>query len=366
MWFHCASLGEFEQGKPLIQKIKSQNPNKTILVTFFSPSGYEVKKNDAAIDILAYLPSDTPRHARQFVEIVKPETAFFIKYEYWFNYMNVLSHSKIPFYYVSAIYRPSQYFFKPYGKWFAQQLQKCSYFFVQNGTSLNLLQSIGIQNVTITGDTRFDRVYAIASQNETLPFMEEFKNNRPLIIAGSSWEPDEQLLENVFANVNEDYKMVIAPHLIDNNHINNIVKLFASYKAVRYSERDTKNLSEYNVLIIDTIGLLSKIYKYADIAYIGGAFATGLHNTLEAAVFGIPVFFGTKYEKFDEAVALVAQKGAFSIHNSQEMIDKLNQFKQNPDIYQTTCSICKSFVNNNLGSVEKIMATIYPSNSTIS
>lgn len=358
IWFHCASLGEFEQGKPLIQKLKSQYPTHTFLVTFFSPSGYEVKKNDPDIDIIAYLPSDTLCHAKRFIQVVKPEVAFFVKYEYWYNYMEQLYRKSIPFYYISAIYRPSQYFFKPHGSWFARQLCKCSYFFVQNQTSFDLLHSIKINQVMITGDTRFDRVAAIAAQNQSLDFMESFKGNSKILVAGSSWQPDEQLLATVFTHVKSQYKLVIAPHLIDKEHINRIKTLFYNEKVVCYSERSEKQLADCNVLIIDSIGILSKIYRYAHIAYIGGAFATGLHNTLEAAVYGIPVFFGPKYQKFSEAVALVEQKGAFSITSPQEMTDRLMQFERNPASYQAACDICKSFVNSNLGAVEKIYTVI--------
>lgn len=358
IWFHCASLGEFEQGKPLIQKLKKLFPDKTFLVTFFSPSGYEVKKNDPDIDILAYLPTDTIRHANRFIQTVKPQAAIFVKYEYWFNYMNELAANDIPFYYISAIYRPSQYFFKGYGKWFARQLKKCSFFFVQNSESLELLHKVQITNAMITGDTRFDRVSAIAAQNESLPFMDDFKHNSRLIVAGSSWAPDELLLSDVFAQATPQYKIVIAPHLIDKEHINSIKKQFSNYSVCCFSEKEGKTLSDFDVLIVDTIGLLSKIYKYADVAYVGGAFATGLHNTLEAAVFGIPVFFGPKYHKFNEAIALVDLRGAFSITKPQEMIDLLSKFDKEPDFYQKTCNICKSFVNSNLGSVDKIVGHI--------
>ena len=355
IWFHCASLGEYEQGKPLIQKLRTKYSDCTFLVTFFSPSGYEVKKNDKDIDIAAYLPADSPRNARRFIRTVRPVAAFFVKYEYWYNYMKVLSDSKIPFYYLSAIFRPSQYFFKPYGRWFARQLRTCNHFFVQNEISAQLLRGIGIDQVAVTGDTRFDRVFAIAQQQAELPFAADFKGDKKLLVAGSSWQPDESVLAEIFPKIKNSYKLLIAPHVIDKEHINAIRNLFKEEKIICYSEKDGKNLAEYNVLIVDTIGLLSKLYRYADVAMIGGAFATGLHNTLEAAVFGIPLFFGPEYAKFQEAVELVRRKGAFSICTADEMSDRIAQFETDTEFYQNTCQICKDFVAENLGSCDKIM-----------
>jgi 3-deoxy-D-manno-octulosonic-acid transferase len=297
IWFHCASLGEFEQGKPLMQKIK-QEKNVTLLVTFFSPSGFEIKKNDPIADIVAYLPIDTPKNAKKFIHIVKPQQVFFVKYEFLYNYINELSKNKIPFYYVSAIFRENQYFFTSYGKWFLKQLKKCSWFFVQNESSKKLLIQHGIQNVEVTGDTRFDRVYEIAQQPYSLDFITSFKHDKKLMVAGSTWMPDEQLLSELFSKINSNYKLVIAPHVVDKNHIEQIKKTFSSFSTVCFSEKEEKDFSAYQILIIDTIGLLSKIYKYADISYIGGAFQTGLHNSLEAAVFGKPIFFVLRFQKF--------------------------------------------------------------------
>ena len=358
IWFHCASLGEYEQGKPLIQLMRHQNPRYTFLITFFSPSGYEIKKNDADIDIAAYLPSDTLSNAKKFVKITRPKAVFFVKYEFWFNYMKVLTDNKIPFYYLSAIFRPSQYFFKPYGYWFAQQLKNCTHFFVQNQTSQNLLQSIGIKHVTITGDTRFDRVHTIAKENKILDFMECFKANTSLIVAGSTWPPDETVLAQSFSYINGSYKLVIAPHVIDKEHIENIKKLFKDQKVICYSEMADHDLAQYNVLIIDTIGLLSKVYKYANLAYIGGAFETGLHNILEAAVFGIPLFFGPKYDHFNEAIELVNRKGAFSIRSSNELLNVISQFADSPDYYQKVCQISATYVQENLGACQRIIDVV--------
>lgn len=361
VWLHAASLGEYEQGKPLIQQLRAMHPEYTFLVTFFSPSGYEVKKNDPDIDILAYLPADTPRNAKRLVKTVNPVSAYFVKYEFWYNFMIALNANNIPFYFFSAIFRPSQYFFKPYGKWFARQLRLVTHFFVQNTTSRDLLNKIGVHCVTIAGDTRFDRVSAIAQANEDLPFVELFKGTGKLLVAGSTWMPDEKLLLDVYRDVKKyGYHLLIAPHVIDNEHIQQILTLFSSEKTILYSDYKCQNLAEYDVMIINSIGLLSRIYKYADVAYIGGAFETGLHNTLEAAVFGIPLFFGPKHSKFDEAVHLVQREGAFSVLSAHDMIKKLRQFEENQTFYDHTCAICQSYVQENLGACRKILAVTEP------
>lgn len=353
-WIHCASLGEFEQGKPLIQKLKENIPGITVLVTFFSPSGFEVKKNDPIADIISYIPIDTPHNARKFLQIVNPKAVVFVKYEYWYNFMDLLFESNIPFYYISAIYRPSQHFFKKYGKWFATQLKKASFLFVQNEESKSLLKSIGINNVEITGDTRFDRVYEIASKPYQLDFVCDFKNNIKLIVAGSTWEPDEKLLVTLLDSLKSNFKLIIAPHLIDKEHVKNILNCFSAYKTLCYSDYDKQDLSHFQVLIIDTIGLLSKVYKYADFSYIGGGFETGLHNILEPAVFGVPLFFGPHYKKFNEAIELVRLGGAFSIHNSSEMNHLVVMLNSDIKYYNDVSAICKKFVQNNLGSSDKI------------
>ncbi|MBO4645996.1 MAG: 3-deoxy-D-manno-octulosonic acid transferase [Bacteroidales bacterium] len=357
IWFHCASLGEYEQGKPLIQKLRDSHSDCTFLVTFFSPSGYEVKKDDKDIDIAAYLPADTPRLARRFIQTVRPQAAFFVKYEYWFNFMKELSDNRIPFYYLSAIFRPQQYFFKSYGKWFARQLRLCTHFFVQNETSIRLLHQIGIDQATVTGDTRFDRVYAIARQHTPLDFMESFANGRRLLVAGSSWQPDEEVLARIFPHL-KGYKLLIAPHVINKEHIEHIKNLFSSHHTICYSNMNEQELPSADVLILDTIGLLSKVYKYADTAMIGGAFATGLHNTLEAAVYGIPLFFGPHFDKFNEAVELARRQGAFPINQAEEMLEILLRFDEEPDFYHCTCQICSTYVEENLGACDKIMQVL--------
>lgn len=351
VWIHSASLGEYEQARPLIERIKKESPNTKVLVTFFSPSGYEIRKNDKLPDYVFYLPSDSRRHARRFLQIVQPKMAIFVKYEFWFNYIFELNKRNIPFYYVCAIFRPTQYFFKPIGKWFVQQLRKASYFFVQNEESKQLLQDAGIAQVDVCGDTRFDRVYAIASQEYTLDFVEQFKQNSKLVVAGSSWGPDEQLLAEVLKQ-QPDYKLIVAPHEI--NRKAELLKTFSSFKTICYTEIAEQDLADYDVLIIDTIGLLSKIYRYSTISYVGGAFKTGLHNILEAAVFGVPLFYGPHYDHFNEAVTLVKLKGAFSINNASEMMAVVQHFNDDPAYYESTCQICRGYVEENIGAVDAI------------
>lgn len=351
VWIHSASLGEYEQARPIIERIKKESPDTKVLATFFSPSGYEIRKNDKLPDYVFYLPSDSRRHARRFLQIVQPKMAIFVKYEFWFNYIFELNKRNIPFYYVCAIFRPTQYFFKPIGKWFVQQLRKASYFFVQNEESKQLLQDAGIAQVDVCGDTRFDRVYAIASQEYTLDFVEQFKQNRKLVVAGSSWGPDEQLLAEVLKQ-QPDYKLIVAPHEI--NRKAELLKTFSSFKTICYTEIAEQDLADYDVLIIDTIGLLSKIYRYSTISYVGGAFKTGLHNILEAAVFGVPLFYGPHYDHFNEAVMLVKLNGAFSINNASEMLAVIQRFNNEPAYYENTCSICRGYVEENIGAVDAI------------
>jgi 3-deoxy-D-manno-octulosonic-acid transferase len=357
VWFHCASLGEFEQGKPVMQKMRQEN-NVTLLVTFFSPSGFEVIKNDATADIITCLPIDTPKNAKKFIQMVNPQKVFFVKYEFWYNYIYELSNAKIPFYYISAIFRENQYFFKSYGKWFLNLLQKCNCFFVQNENSKKILIQNGFQNVIITGDTRFDRVYEIAQQPYSLDFITLFKNSKKLLVAGSTWKSDEKVLSDLFSKINADYKLVIAPHVIENNHIEQIKKIFCSYSTVCLSEFEEKSLLNKQILIIDTIGLLSKIYRYADFSYIGGAFKTGLHNILEAAVFAKPIFFGPHYQKFNEAIELVNNNVAFSITTAKQMAQKIRYFEENPSSYQAVCEISKNYIAQNLGATNKILKII--------
>jgi len=351
VWVHCASLGEYEQGKPVIERIKKENPDTKVLVTFFSPSGYEVCKNDRLPDHIFYLPIDLRGMSKRFIRIVQPRMAIFVKYEFWFNYIYELNKEGIPFYYISAIFRPNQYFFKKIGRWFAQQLKKASYFFVQNEESKQLLENIGIRQAEVCGDTRFDRVYDVARQTEAIPAVEKFQQQSKLIVAGSSWQPDEQLLANLLSHLT-DYKLIVAPHEI--NRTEEVLKTFAAYKTCRFTSATDEELATSQVLIIDTIGLLKKIYRYGTYGYVGGAFKTGLHNILEAAVYNIPVFFGPDYHRFNEAVMLTELKGAFSVTDSDQMLKKIELFTENPAEYQRTCDICRQFMQANIGSCERI------------
>ena len=358
IWFHCASLGEFEQGKPLMEKIKQEHNDYTILVTFFSPSGYLIKKNDTVADIVSYLPIDTPQNVRKFLKIVNPKSVVFIKYEHWYNFMYALNKKKIPFYYISAIFREKQYFFKWYGAWFVKQLKQCSHFFVQDDQSVTLLHQIGISQVDKTGDTRFDRVFQIANKQYELPFVTQFKNNKKLLVAGSTWEPDEIVLERWFSQFQNSFKLIIAPHEINVTHILAIKENFKSYQTICYSELEDQKVEDFQILIIDTIGMLSKIYKYSDYSYIGGAFGTGLHNILEAAVFGVPLFFGPKFQKFKEARDLVQLQGAFSLQDADELIRLISKYESQQDQYDKTCNICKQYVLQNIGAVDLIYKQI--------
>ena len=316
VWIHCASLGEYEQAKPLIEKIKTEQPDTLIVTTFFSPSGYTQAVKKKLSDFVFYLPLDLPRNARRFLDIVKPSAAVFVKYEFWFNYMHELHQRNTPFYYISAIFRENQHFFKPSGRWFAKQLRQATHFFVQTEKSKKLLESIDIKNVTVCGDTRFDRVSAIAATVQPFPFMEKFLNGAKVMVAGSTWGPDERLLAQLLQHF-PDYKLVVAPHEITRKE--EVKETFSTYKTAFYTTMDESQLADIQVLVIDTIGILSRLYQYSHISYIGGAFKTGLHNILEAAVYGKPIFFGPHYDHFNEAVNLVEQKGAFSVCSAEEM-----------------------------------------------
>lgn len=355
VWVHCASLGEYEQAKPLIEKIKAEQPDTLIVTTFFSPSGYTQAVKKKLSDYVFYLPLDLPRNARRFLDIVKPSAAVFVKYEFWFNYMHELHKRNTPFYYISAIFRENQHFFKPSGRWFAKQLRQATHFFVQTEKSKQLLESIDIKQVTVCGDTRFDRVSAIAATVQPFPFMETFLNGAKVIVAGSTWGPDEQLLAQLLRHF-PGYKLVVAPHEISRTP--EVKETFATYKTAFYTTMDESQLADMQVLVIDTIGILSRLYQYSTISYVGGAFKTGLHNTLEAAVYGRPLFFGPNYDHFNEAVNLVALKGAFSVKNTAEMQTIMENFEQDPNYYAQTCTICQQFVAQNAGAAEIIYKTI--------
>ena len=358
IWMHCASLGEFEQGRPIIEKLKQQYPSCKILLTFFSPSGYEVRKNYNGVDGIFYLPLDRKLAAENFISIIKPSLVIWVKYEYWFYYLTLLKEKKIPVILVSAIFRDSQPFFKWYGSLWKKILQSFEKIFVQNEDSVSLLKTISLaENVTVTGDTRFDRVIDIATIKLPLPSqIAHFCKNKKVIVAGSTWEEDEEEIVH-YAKIYTDLKFIIAPHEIDKERLDDIKKLFPN--AVFYSEFITGK-NEAQTIIIDNIGMLSKLYQLATVAYIGGGFNdSGIHNILEAAVYGKPVIFGPEYEKFAEANDLIDKEGAFSIENALELEALLDKFFSNEEFLQNASKICKDYVYENRGATKKIMEYIY-------
>lgn len=358
IWFHAASLGEFEQGRPVMEALKQANPDLKILLTFFSPSGYEIRKNYAGADYIFYLPSDTPRNASCFIRHFRPDAAVFIKYEFWYNYLKELHRHQIPTYLISAIFRREQPFFKRWGTLHRRMLGFFTRLFVQDEESVALLTSLGIQNIQQTGDTRFDRVEQIAKAAQDIEKVERFCNGQPAVVCGSTWPPDEELLFDYINTDKSGYKWILAPHEIGETHIKSILEK-CKKRAVRYSILSTSP-ETYDVLIIDCIGLLSAVYRYGKIAYIGGGFGAGIHNTLEAAVYGIPVIFGPKYQKFKEAVQLIRQGGAFSIHNARELQEVLGSLIQHPSIAETAGQHARAYVESQLGATQVILKTLQP------
>lgn len=358
VWIHCASLGEFEQGRPLIEAIRKQHPQYKVLLTFFSPSGYEIRKTYSQADYICYLPSDTRQHARRFIELVRPEKVFFIKYEYWKNYISELKERHIPLFLVSAVFRPGQLFFKKgsRARWYRAILSNVDHFFVQNQESARLLDQIGLKNWTVTGDTRFDRVAEIASNHKDLPLIEKFKGDSVLIVGGSTWPPDEELLAG-YLEQNKEVKMIFAPHEVKESNIRRLMELFPG-KAVRYSAAG-KDADQFRVLIIDSIGILSSVYRYASIAYIGGGFGVGIHNTLEAAIYHIPVLFGPNYLKFREAVELVQRGLAFSVINEQEVAKQLNMLIGNDKLLKEIAEKCRIFMAENVGATRLVLEKVF-------
>ena len=365
IWFHAASLGEYEQGLPVMEKIKKEFPNHKIVVTFFSPSGYEVRKNNSIADACVYLPLDTKSNAQKFLKLVHPDLVFFIKYEYWPNYLNELKTLNIKTYLISGIFRENQAFFQWYGGFYRNALKAFNYFFVQNESSKLLLQKLGFNNVKISGDTRFDRVVSILERDNSLDFMEQFKRDSSatlgmtkLVVIGSSWPKDESLLVNYINQTNEKVKFIIAPHNIKVEQIQELRNSITK-KTVLFSEKENTDLSNYDVLIVDTIGILTKIYSYAEIAYVGGGFGNpGIHNILEPATFGIPIIVGPNFTNFAEAVALVHQEGCVCVANQNELNDAFSNFISNEDIRHEKGHICSTFVQMNKGATNVIMKHI--------
>ena len=360
IWFHAASLGEYEQGLPVIEAIKQQFPSHKIVVTFFSPSGYEVRKNNTVADVTVYLPLDTISNAKKFISLVHPEMAFFIKYEYWPNYLNELKKQQIKTYLISGILRENQAFFKWYGGFYRNALKTFEFFFVQNESSRNLLQSIGFNNVKVSGDTRFDRVVSILERDNSLDFIEQFKDNTTTIVIGSSWPKDETLLVNYINQSSDNVKFIIAPHNIKSEQIHSLYNQInkTKFKFSDYSIETLRkpNLENYQVFIIDTIGILTKIYSYADIAYVGGGFGNpGVHNILEPATFGVPVVIGPNYSHFAEATALVNIEGCISIQNQTQLNEAFDLLIHNEDERLEKGHICNTFVQMNKGATQTIM-----------
>jgi 3-deoxy-D-manno-octulosonic-acid transferase len=376
IWFHFASLGEFEQGRPILEAMRNLHPNKKIVVTFFSPSGYEIRKDTPLADYVYYLPLDTAANARKFIDATNPEIAIFTKYEYWYHFFNEAHKRHIPLYIVSGIFRPGQVFFKWYGAFNRRILKLVSHFFVQDEASKQLLQSIGITNATVSGDTRFDRVWANAQNPKALPLIEHFKNGQKLFIAGSTWPQDEALLAKLVTDY-PDWKFIFAPHEIPEEKMNTLMNLLPEGTAVRFSElveakgerlkangeaaamnHEPLTIGSSQSLVIDNIGMLSSLYAYGDIAYIGGGFGVGIHNTLEAAAFGLPVVFGPNYQKFNEAKQLIALKAGFSISNEAELKGIVETLVTDESFYSFTHKKILGYVEENVGATEAIMSYI--------
>lgn len=357
IWFHAASLGEFEQGRPLIESIRKKHPEYKILLTFFSPSGYEVRKDYDGADIICYLPIDTPTNARRFLSLIHPVKVFFVKYEFWYNYLHLLKRQNIPVYSISSIFRPSQIFFRWYGKGYAKVLRCFTHFYVQNEESKALLEKIGITTVTITGDTRFDRVLQIRKTAKVLPIIETFKGKRKVFIAGSSWAPDEDIFIRYF-NAHKDWALIIAPHVISEEHLKEIEQKVKG-GCIRYTHFSSATKTDDSALIIDCFGLLSSIYGYADITYVGGGFGVGIHNTLEAAVWGIPVIFGPNNARFMEAQGLKANGGGFEVSSYETFVALMDSFMNNEGAMRAAGAAAATYVASCSGATARILSDTF-------
>jgi 3-deoxy-D-manno-octulosonic-acid transferase len=373
VWFHAASLGEFEQGRPLMEQLRKEHPEYKILLTFFSPSGYEVRKNYEGADIITYLPLDTITNARRFLRTVRPVMAFFIKYEFWYNYLHILKHRGVPVYSVSSIFRPEQVFFKWYGRQYGRVLNCFTHFFVQNEISKELLAKIGITDTTVVGDTRFDRVLQIKEAAKQLPIVESFVKDAPQVfVAGSSWPPDEEIFIKYFLdklsgkaerNEHKNWKLIIAPHVIGEDHLKQIEKLLEGRKVIRYTEAEKmvngqlSMVNDYEVLIINCFGLLSSIYHYGNVAYVGGGFGVGIHNLLEAAVWDVPVFFGPNNQKFQEAQGLKTS-GGFEISSYEDFAAQMDRFAADDAYLQEQGQKAGHFVKGQSGATQKVLSSV--------
>lgn len=357
VWFHAASLGEFEQGRPLMERLRRRHPEYKILLTFFSPSGYEVRKDYGGADIICYLPLDTPLNAIRFLRLVRPVMAFFIKYEFWYNYLHILKHRHVPVYSVSSIFRPDQIFFRWYARGYAKVLRCFTHFYVQNEVSRELLAGIGINEVTVVGDTRFDRVLSIREQLKQLPVAEAFSEGRRVFVAGSSWAPDEDIFIRFF-NGHTDWKLIIAPHVIGEDHLEQIMQKLGR-RAVRYTRTTPEEAREADCLIIDCFGLLSSIYHYGDVAYVGGGFGVGIHNVLEAAVWDMPVIFGPNNKNFIEAQGLIANGGGFEIASYEDFEGVMNRFINDEEAVKKAGAAAGRYVGSCTGATKKILSEVH-------
>lgn len=370
IWFHAASLGEFEQGRPLMERIRKDYPQYKILLTFYSPSGYEVRKNYEGADIICYMPVDTRLNAIRFLRLVRPVMAFFIKYEFWSNFLHILKHRNIPTYSVSSIFREDQVFFKWYGRSYAGVLKCFTRFFVQNEESKRLLEGIGITAVDVVGDTRFDRVLQIKEAAKQLPICEAFRigvassqsaevphHDFKVFVAGSSWPPDENIFIPFF-NEHKDWRLLIAPHVIAEEHLKLILSLIKGKKVVRYTQTTPEEAAEADVLIIDCFGLLSSMYNYGDVAYIGGGFGVGIHNTLEAAVWNMPVIFGPNNKKFQEAQGLLKSGGGFEINTYEDFSGLMSSLMNDETFLKQAGDKAGTFVAHLAGATDKVLASV--------
>jgi 3-deoxy-D-manno-octulosonic-acid transferase len=355
IWFHCASLGEFEQGRPVIEAIRNEFPQFKLVLSFFSPSGYEIRKNYPMADVVCYLPADTKRNAAQFIDTIHPEKVFFVKYEFWFNYIITLQKRNIPLYLISGIFRKNQRFFSkmPWGTWFRRSLSPFTFFFVQDQSSADLLAEIGFLNCTISGDTRFDRVAAISKSSKLFPLVDKFTEGKPVLIAGSTWKRDEELIVP-YINEQKGLKYIIAPHEVTPQNLNRLVQILKK-PTVFFSRISEKNILNYEVIIVDSIGILSSLYRYGSFAYIGGGFGLGIHNILEAATFGLPVFFGPNYGKFREACQLVEKGAAFTVDSTDSFRKGISRLIENPADLKKASEISLHYVKQNQGATAVIL-----------
>jgi len=353
VWFHAASLGEFEQGRPIIERVREAYPGHPILLTFFSPSGYDVRKDYDGADHVHYLPLDTPENAKKFLESAQPKLAVFIRYEYWYNFLRAMFRRDIPVVMASAIFRKGQVFFKPYGGWSRETLRGISHFFVQNQESLELLDTIGIRNKTLSGDTRFDRVWDAAQEKREFPLVERFIADKLCLMAGSTWPFDDQLLKEIVSAF-PDLKFVIVPHHVDEANIRRITDLFEGQAAL-YSRGGDQDLAAKQVLVVDTIGMLTHLYRLADLAYVGDGFGAGIHSILEPAAFGMPIFFGPNYQNFQEAVDLVERKGVFAVGDQEELTQVIRRFADDERARREVGQVCRDYIEEKRGATDSVM-----------